>query len=339
MSTLRFDVTTGEWVAFSSVRSKRPDGFRSRAVHATIPPNSEPSCPFCPGNEALTPPACEVEPDPRDPSRWSVRIFQNKFPVLEPVGTTTRRINGPLFREMDGYGRHEVVVESPEHSRALFQQGVEHVARLLRVLHRRAATLYRDAGLEVVQIFKNHGSSAGSSMRHPHFQIVGTPIVPRQMRIKYQTAAEYYQITGSSVYADLARAELVAQTRVIAQNPEFVAFAPYASRAPFEMWVVPLRLAPTFESADPSTLPALAELLVDVLGRLSRALDNPPFNLLLNSAPRRHADEPDFVWHIEIVPRLATAAGLELSTGMAINGVFPESAAELLRAAAPTVTG
>jgi UDPglucose--hexose-1-phosphate uridylyltransferase len=234
---------------------------------------------------------------------------------------------------MDGYGRHEVVVESPYHSRALSEHSVEHVARLFRVLHRRAATLYRDAGLEVVQIFKNHGSSAGSSMRHPNFQIVGTPIVPRQMRIKYQTAAEYYQITGSSVYADLTRAELAAQARVIAENEEFVVFAPYASRAPFEMWMVPLRLASTFESADPSTLTALAELLVNVLGKLSRALDNPPFNLLLNSAPRRHADEPDFVWHIEIVPRLATAAGLELSTGMAINSVFPEVAAELLRSA------
>ncbi len=302
-------------------------------MHATVPPALDPACPFCPGNEALTPEQTEVEPDPLDPSRWSVRIFANKFPVLEPKGSTLRHMSGPLFREMDGYGRHELVVESPDHARSLSEQSVDHVQRLLTVLHRRSRALSREGSLEVVQIFKNHGSSAGSSMLHPHFQILATPIVPRQIRIKYQMAAEYYQITGSSVYQDLCRAELEAGTRVVCQNSEFVAFAPFAARSPYETWLVPLRVAPTFEMADPSTLTGLSEILIDVLSRMRRALGNPPYNLIVNSAPRRHTDEPDFVWHIEIVPRLATAAGFELGTGMAINSVLPEAAAETLRSA------
>jgi UDPglucose--hexose-1-phosphate uridylyltransferase len=336
VSTLRFDVTTGDWVAFSDLRGKRPDGFRKPAPQATIPPDRDPSCPFCPGNEASTPDATDAEPDPRDPSRWSVRVCDNKYPVLAPTASTSRRLLGPLFREMDGHGRHEVLVESPDHARPLVQQPLDQVERILRVLHRRARTLAADPSLEVVQIFKNHGSLAGSSMPHPHFQILATPVVPQQIRIKYQMAAEYNNTTGVSVYSELCRAELEAGVRVVSASTDFVAFAPFASRTPYETWIVPMRAASTFDQAQPETLTALAEILLDVLGRLARTLDNPPYNLIINSAPRRHADEPDFVWHIEVLPRITTPAGFELGTGMAINTVLPETAAEKLRAnAAP----
>jgi UDPglucose--hexose-1-phosphate uridylyltransferase len=233
---------------------------------------------------------------------------------------------------MDGHGRHELLIESPDHARTLAQQPLEHVERVLRVLSRRARALAADPSLEVVQLFKNHGSFAGSSMPHPHFQILATPVVPRQIRIKYQVAAEYYNTTGASVYSELCRAELEAAVRLVSVNSEFVAFAPFASRTPYETWIVPRRAASTFENADPDTLTALAGLLLDVLGRLRRVLDDPPYNLVINSAPRRHADEPDFVWHMELLPRLTNAAGFELGTGMAINSVLPEAAAEALRA-------
>lgn len=332
MSTLRFDVTTGDWVAFSDLRGKRPDGFRKHAQHSTLPPNYEPSCPFCPGNEASTPEATDLEPDPRDPSRWSVRLCGNKYPVLAPTASTSRRLLGPLFREMDGHGRHELLIESPDHARTLAEQPLEQVERLFHVLHRRARSLASDPSLELVQIFKNHGSLAGSSMPHPHFQILATPVVPRQIRIKYQMAAEYYNTTGTSVYSELCRAELEAAVRVVSVNSDFVAFAPFASRTPYETWIVPRRPASTFDNAEPMSLTTLAAILLDVLNRLARVLDHPPYNLVINSAPRRHADEPDFVWHIEVLPRLATSAGFELGTGMAINTVLPEVAAEALRA-------
>jgi UDPglucose--hexose-1-phosphate uridylyltransferase len=146
-------------------------------------------------------------------------------------------------------------------------------------------------------------------------------------------AAEYYNTTGSSVYTELCRAELESTSRVVSANAEFVAFAPFAARTAFETWILPRRPASTFDNAEPATLAALPEILLDVLGRVSRTLDDPPYNLVINSAPRRHADESDFVWHIEILPRLTTAAGFEIGTGMAINSVLPEIAAEALRAA------
>jgi UDPglucose--hexose-1-phosphate uridylyltransferase len=334
VSTLRFDVTTGDWVAFSDLRAKRPDGFGKRTPEPDPTPVAgyDASCPFCPGNESMVPEATDVEPDPHDPARWSVRVCGNKYPVLTPSASTARRLSGPFFREMDGHGRHELLVESPDHARTLARQPLEHVQRLLRVLHRRARALAADPTLEVVQLFKNHKSFAGSSMPHPHFQILATPVVPRQIRIKYQVAADYYNVNGASVYSELCRAELEAAVRVVNANAEFVAFAPFASRTPYETWIVPRRPASTFENAAPETLAPLAELLHDVLGRLEGVLDDPPYNLVINSAPRRHADEPDFVWHIEVLPRLVTAAGFELGTGMAINTVLPEAAAAALRA-------
>jgi UDPglucose--hexose-1-phosphate uridylyltransferase len=332
VSTLRFDITSGDWIAFSPTRAKRPDGFRAAPISAAPPPlDREPNCPFCPGNESQATEPILVVPDPEDTSRWSVRVFPNKYPVLEPGASSERRAFGPLFREMDGHGRHELVVESPHHARELTEQPLSHLELLFGALQRRAHDLAADATLEVVQIFKNHGSRAGSSMPHPHFQILATPVVPRQIRVKYQMAAEYYNSAGVSLYTELCRAELDNGTRVISSNAEFVAFAPFAAKTPFEVWIVPRRAASTFEGADAASVALLPELLLDVLTRLRIALDDPPYNLVINSAPRRHADEPDFVWHIELLPRTTTRAGFELATGMAINTILPELAAETLR--------
>lgn len=332
MSTLRFDITTGDWVAFSPTRSRRPDGFQQRQLLASAPLlDHDPACPFCPGNEAQAPPATLVVPDAEDPTRWQVRMFPNKYPVLEPVEVIGRRNGGPLFREMDGHGRHELVVESARHARTLPDQPLSHVKVLLQALQRRARELAADPTLEVVQIFKNHGKIAGSSMPHPHFQILATPVVPRQIRVRYQMAAEYYNTMGVSVYSELCRAELEQGTRVVSCNAKFVAFTPFASKSPYETWIVPKIAASTFDAADAETLAALPEILVDVLSRLRDALGDPAYNLIINSAPRRHADEPDFIWYIEVWPRSTTKAGFEIGTGMSINPVLPEAAAEILR--------
>ena len=336
MSTLRYDVTTGDWLVFAAERATRPNPLHRADAGLAQAVAHDPACPFCVGNEHQSPADIDTEPDPSDPARWSVRLFENKYPALRPDCSPERRLHGSLFRDMQGHGRHEVLVESPHHSLHLAEQPIDQVVRVLRVLHRRCRALASDPRLEVVQIFKNHGAEAGSSLPHPHFQLIATPIVPRQIRIKFQMAVEYYNVAGRSVYVDLTEAEVDARSRLVADNSSFVAFAPYASRAPYEVWIVPRTPVPTFDLAAPECLPALAELLVDVLRRLRAAVGDAPFNLVVNSAPRRHADEPDFVWHVEIVPRLTRSAGFELATGMSINSVMPELAAEHLRGVAPT---
>jgi len=150
-----------------------------------------------------------------------------------------RRSFGPLFREMSGHGAHEVIVESPNHARPLALSPLDDIALALKVMRRRCAALGTQPSFEVVQLFQNHGSRAGASLQHPHFQIVAAPVVPRQMRIKYAVAAEYYHATGSSVYSDLCRDELASGERLVFANAEFVAFAPFASRVAFETWIIP----------------------------------------------------------------------------------------------------
>jgi UDPglucose--hexose-1-phosphate uridylyltransferase len=329
-TSLRFDVTTGDWVVFSHQRAARPMQYPTRSEG---PPRSEPlqNCPFCPGNEAETPPAVDVEPDPDEPERWCVRVFPNKYPALRPDVPRTRDRKDPLFRQMGGRGVHEVVVCSPEHTWPIARLPEAQVSALFRVLQRRHRVLGSDPELEVVQIFENHGARAGSSLPHPHLQIVAAPVVPRLIRLKYAVAAEYYHAQGVSLYEDLCQAELTAKERVIIDTPEFIAFAPFASRIPYETWIVPRELKPSFGLADPRSLPALARTVREVLLRVQVALGDPAYNLTFFGAPRRHADEPDFGWHIEILPRLEIAAGFEFATGMAINSVLPEVAAEALR--------
>lgn len=329
-TSLRFDVTTGDWVVFSRQRSARPVAHPTRS---DAPPRSAPvqSCVFCPGNEAETPPTVDVEPDPDDPERWLVRVFPNKYPALRPDVPRTRDRKVPLFRQMGGRGVHEVVVCSPDHIWPIGRLPERQVTALLRVLHRRHRVLGADPELEVVQIFENHGERAGSSLPHPHMQIIAAPIVPRMIRLKYQVATEYYHAQGVSLYEDLCQAELDAKDRIVLETPEFIAFAPFASRVPYETWIVPREPRPSFGLADPSCLPGLARALREVLQRLQVALSDPAYNLTFFGAPRRHTDEPDFVWHIEVHPRLEIAAGFEFATGMAINSVLPEVAAEALR--------
>jgi UDPglucose--hexose-1-phosphate uridylyltransferase len=144
-------------------------------------------------------------------------------------------------------------------------------------------------------------------------------------------AAEHYHKRGRSLYEDMRHAELEDGSRVILQNSKFVAFAPFASRTPYEVWILPTKNAPTFAQSDPEALPELASLLKSALHRLHLALGDPPYNLTFNSAPWRHSDEPDFVWHIQLLPRISALAGFELATGMAINPILPEQAAEKLR--------
>jgi UDPglucose--hexose-1-phosphate uridylyltransferase len=327
---LRFDVTTSDWVVFASNRSERPS-------QTTLPSSPratadvEETCPFCPGNEAECGAAIDVEMDPEHAERWLVRAFPNKYPALLPGAPLVRDGSGPFFREMVGRGVHEVVVCSPHHARPIAQLPVQQVTALLRLLHRRHRVLAADPQLEIVQVFENRGRRAGASLFHPHLQIVAAPVVPRHVRLKYSMAADYYNAQGVSLYADHCRAELAAGRRVVIETPDFVAFVPFASRVPYETWIVPRKGAPSFELSDPSSLPSLAATLRELLGRLHVALDDPAYNLTFFGAPRRHVDEPDFVWHIEVLPRLGIAAGFELATGMAINSVLPETAAQVLR--------
>lgn len=334
MSLLRYDTTTADWVVFAPSRAMRP--------HRQIRPEIEDvhtaaKCPFCPGNEAFTPPEIYSAPSsPGKRERWCVRVIPNKFPAFRIEDDTLRTAEGGLFRSMGGCGAHEVIIESPEHGLFLGQQPIEQIEAVLRALQFRQQDLMRDSRFQAVIIFKNHGAAAGTSLVHPHWQLIATPVVPRLLRQKSQVATEYFDRAGKCLYCVLLAEELEAEKRIVAANAEFVALMPYASHLPFETWIMPRRQQSSFGSVEAGQLRPLAELLRLVLLKIYTGLENPDFNLTIDSVARGDEDQRYFLWHIRIVPRITTPAGFELGSGMSINTVMPEDAVAFLSEVATT---
>lgn len=334
MSHLRFDQTTSDWVVFAPLRKLRPHhgtAQESTGQEATL--ESVVSCPFCPGNESLTPPEIYANrDDPTVESSWQVRVVSNKFPVLTIEETVQRSQDGKMFQKMGGCGAHEVVIESPEHGTFLGQLSLEHLETLLRVIRSRYLDLKQDRRFQSIIIFKNHGIGAGTSLQHPHWQIIATPVVPRLSRLKHLEATDYFDRTGNCLYSELLQAELTAEKRLVAVEDEFVAFIPYAAHLPFETWIIPRQQQGAFDLLKENQIRPLASMLKTVLLKLYVGLDNPDFNLTVEMAPRGDEKKDYFQWHIRILPRLTTRAGFEMGSGMSINTVLPEDAAEFLRA-------
>lgn len=331
MSVLRYDQTISDWVIFAPSRAQRPHELRKFAAGALpAEPQIDKNCPFCPGNEGLTPREIyRMRAADGNPAQWSVRVIPNKFPALRIEEDDKHYGDG--FRYIGGCGAHEVIIESPNHNLVLADQPVEQIERVLRTAQSRYLDLLRDSRFQTVVIFKNHGEGAGTSLKHPHWQIIATPVVPRMLRLKYSVSTDYFDVAGSCLYCDKVQEEMRHKKRILTINDRFVALNPFASHVPFETWIFPLQHQPSFGQLEPERFRALAAILKTVLLKLHRGLDNPDFNLTIDTAARGDDDKPYFSWHIRILPRLTTPAGFEMGSGMSINTVLPEDACEFLR--------
>jgi UDPglucose--hexose-1-phosphate uridylyltransferase len=327
MSELRKDYVTNTWVIFAPARSLRP-GIPPQE-RKTTPPEA---CPFCEGHEDQTPPEVLAFRDGgrKDGPGWRVRCFPNLFPALVP-GEVKDESSAPLFGRVSGVGRHEVIVETPEHAAHLGSMPASHVGEVVRAYRDRARSLSKDPAFRYVLIFKNHGERAGASLSHPHSQLVALPIVPRRIHEELEVSREHRQANrGACVFCRIVSTEIAEDRRVITQNRDFVALAPYAARFPFETWILPKAHAAAFEALTDSEVSSFADLLRESLRRLHQVVDDPDFNYNIHTGPVG-AEVADFHWHLEITPRLAELAGFEQGTGMFINQVMPEDAASILR--------
>jgi len=323
---LRRDPVSGRWVLFAAERRRRPHDLGG---HGTVPGAAATRCPFCPGHEAETPPevyADRASPDKADAPGWTTRVVPNKYPAVGGGGAHGPGIEG-LQERRDGFGAHEVIIESPEHGAELSELPVEAVERVLRAARARMGELGRDRAMRYVQFFKNHGAAAGASLEHGHAQLIALPLVPAVVEEEMQGAARYAERVGRCVYCDMVAAEGREARRLVYQNDGMTALAPWAPRFPYETWIVPTRHASAFEETDDGSLRALAQALRETLARLRRALDAPHYNFLLHTAPCRSPRLPHYHWHLEIFPRLQPIAGFEWGTGFTINTMPPEEAA------------
>lgn len=294
---------------------------------------SSSSCPLCPGREAETPREVLRLP-PEDGNPWAVRVVPNKFAVLSPEqGGPEERCEGMLFRERDGVGYHELVVDSAHHDRRIAEMSGGEVALILDAYHDRYRELRNDARVAYIVVFKNVGSRAGASLQHPHSQIVAVPMAPRSLEQRYARARAYHDETKRCLYCDMVEAEREAATRMVGETDRFVAFCPFASGVPFETWIAPKAHQPSFGATSRADRLELGELLRSSLRRADEALGRPDFNYVLHTAPVSEENEPYYLWHLQILPRTTTLAGFELGSGIPINTTLPEDAAAALRSA------
>ena len=336
MPELRKDLITERWVIIATERAKRPHDF-------TQPPSQpEPAvCPFCPGNESQTPSelwAARATGGPNQ-SGWQVRVIPNKFPALRIEGEMNREADG-LYDRMNGIGAHEVIIDTPEHNQTIEEQPVTNIALALTACKERMLDLQRDVRFRYILAFKNVGREAGASLRHSHYQLIATPVTPYRVKAKLVGAREYYERKERSVFEDILRQEQRDGRRVVFENPGFLVFCPFAARFPFELCVLPKRQAADFHGIAGEESLHLAEALKITLGKLSRGLNKPQYNLILHTAPSRVGHrrsgywdtiDQDFRWHMEILPRLTYTAGFEWGTGFYINPMPPEDSAAYLR--------
>lgn len=335
MSELRKDPIIGRWVIVATERGKRPTDFVTAA-----PKGDSVNCPFCGGNESMTPPEIySVRPHDSlaNSPGWDIRVVPNKFPALRIEGTVEREGVG-MFDKMSGIGAHEVIIETPLHDDILYRRSDDGMVLLLDTYKKRIDDLKKDIRLHYIMVFKNEGERAGASLSHPHSQIIATPIVPKRVREEVDGSLEYYGYKMRCVFCDIIREEKRFGARIVHENASFISLCPFASRFPFEIWLLPKRHMSGYTSMTQQETIELGDCLGVTMKRLSAALGEPQYNWMLHSEPNRAVPRnpwPDvgehYHWHFEIIPKLTRIAGFEWGTGFYINPTPPEDAAEFLR--------
>lgn len=328
MPELRKDPVIGRWVIIATERAQRPHDF-----HAPKETPKGGFCPFCEGNEKKTP--AEVYSIRREGTRpdepgWQVRVVPNKFPVLRIEGNQEKRAHG-MYDRMRGLGAHEVFIETPVHMTTMTPLSDAHVTGILTAYQARLFDLARDGRMRYGMLFKNVGKEGGASLEHTHSQLIVTPVVPRRVEEELSGARRFYEYRDRCVFCDIIDQEMSTDERMVMTTDHFVAVVPYASRFPFETWILPRRHESHYERSSPQELEDLAFILRRVLRRIEGALENPPLNYMIHTAPFNVDPLDHYHWHIEIIPRVTRTAGFEWGTGFYINPVPPESAAEYLR--------
>ena len=325
MPELRIDPLTGLRVIVAGERGSRPGAFLDVAPR---PPIDRETDPFAPGHEDRTPPELHVL---RENGGWSVRVVPNLYPALS--GDEAReagadpleggRGEADLFASRPATGAHEVVVNAPDPVSSLAELRPEQVETAMSVWRERMRT-HADAAY--VHVIVNEGKEAGASLPHTHAQLYALPFVPAAVARERERFTAYANRTqGRNLLEDLVQEEVRRRERIVAIDADAVAMAPFAARVPFHVLLAPRRPAARFSDEGPLG----GRLLHEVLNRLRAALGSlPPLNLWVRTAPR---DAEHFCWRIEIMPRLAQLAGLEIGTGVHLNVLAPEDAAARLR--------
>jgi len=332
LNDFRKDYLLNRWVVIATHRRRRPTDFAKEEVTRRVDTHS---CPFCPGNERKTPPAVlvylkgekgvvkEKDTDGLRHKDWLIRCVPNLYSAFSPPE------KGESFKSGKAVGHHEVLIESPDHSE---HPAVARISQLVHVVNGyvdRLKALSSQPYVKYVSIFRNHGLDAGASLSHAHSQIIAMPTMPAIPGDELRASKKFHEEHGTCVFCGILEKEK-SGPRFIWENESFVAFAPWAAVHPFEFWILPKKHQATLLDIELEAIEDLAGALKTCLGGLKSLLNDPPYNFGFHIAPSAEADK-FYHWHLEVYPKLTIWAGFEKSTGMYINVVPPEDAAQNLK--------
>ena len=336
MPELRKDPIIGRWVIIATERAKRPDQFGTSA-----PEEPDVPCPFCEGKESQTPPEIyAIRPHltaPNSPG-WELRVVPSITPFLRIEGELERRGKG-LYDLMNGIGAHEIVVETNHHIANMADLGEDQIAKVITAYIDRVKDLEGDNRFKYVLVFKNYGWVSGAGkIKHSRSQLIATPANPKRVKEELAGARSYFDYHERCIFCDMIKQETESKDRLILENEGFIAITPFAARFPFEVWILPKKHYADFTSTDMSNRFLLAKMMKQILSRIKKGLNDPPYNYVIHTAPFRRQKlgywksiDHDYHWHIEIMPRLTRVAGFEWGTGFYICPLPPEDAAKFLR--------
>ncbi len=312
----------GRWVIIAPERAERPSAFLR-----PLPEREGGICPFCPGNESMTPPEILSR---RENGAWKLRVVPNLYPALRTEIQMSRAGIG-LFDSMAGVGAHEVVIETNDHRPTLAELPVAQIEAVLQVWQERMIDLSRDVRLRTLIAFKNQGLPAGATLSHAHSQLIALPFVPEGVQAELKGARRHFEEKERCVYCDILAQETRDRERLVLESDAAVVLSPWAARSPFELWILPREHRSGYESATGGELRAVADALRTALRKIDVALEKPAFNLFLHAMPLREAPNDFYHWHLELKPVLTQQAGFEWASGCFINPTAPEEAASFLR--------
>ncbi len=328
MGELRKDPILGRWVIVKTDGSLKPEDYEKeqRVFH------QQEICPFCPGREDRTPPEIEAVRDAGSPndSDWRIRVVPNKFPALDISGEIERRGVG-IFDMSNGIGAHEVVLETRDHCKDFPDFTDQEMFEIVGKYCSRTKDLSKDPRFKYVLSFKNYGAEAGASLEHAHSQIIALPMVPKYVLEALEGSDRYYRFHGRCIYCDIIHQEIRDKERIVTENDDFICFSPYASRFPFESWIMPKEHQVRFCEMNDEQKYGLGKILKEIVTRNKLCLSDPSYNFFIHTAPIKYPHPEGYHWHIEIIPKLTNMAGFEWGTGFYVVPTDPVVATRYLR--------
>jgi UDPglucose--hexose-1-phosphate uridylyltransferase len=321
MSQLRLDPLTGRWVVIAAERMERPSAFLTRRLPVEDDP--ERACPFCPGSEEPGPATLESYGNSRD---WQVRVVRNRYPAFDGAEPMVVTHLGPVFTQAPASGIHEIVVLTPVHDATWADLSETHATLVMEAMRDRMAEHSTIPGLRYSQAVVNRGREAGASLEHPHGQLMSMPFVPGETA---NELAGFSRFHGNCLLCAVADAEEDTECRIVYADDNVVVISPFWSGSPYEMLMIPRQHNPHLYRAESEVLAAVGHSVQLTLAALRSRLGDVAYNLLFHSAPYRVSG--DYHWHVHLIPQVTTRGGFELGSGVLINVVAPERAAEELR--------